>query len=234
MRSSAPASSPSRASRRRTLSISASTNRRPLKSRPPWAASFRGVTIVSALRKCKMRVGDYAFDNTNYTGGGFGGSRYDLGRFPLENSYPVLRRYLWLEADSAYKGAVEALSRKRAALRNMTQSEKLNDFAHAEPVHHVAPFQHLTMDQDAWTDKVRSLSALFYEVPRHPQLLGRSGSQRWRLHHGQLRRLRSEGARERGGAACARRGAVFRRHDGARRGDLPGARMPRASPPRRK
>ncbi len=113
----------------------------------------------------KMRVGDYAFDNTNYTGGGPGGSRYDLGRFPLENSYPVLRRYFWLEADSAYKGAVEALSRKRAALRNMTQSEKLNDFAHAEPVHHVAPFQHLTLDQDAWTDKVRSLSALFTKFP---------------------------------------------------------------------
>jgi hypothetical protein len=72
----------------------------------------------------QVRVGDYAFDNTNYTGGGSAGSRYDLGRFPLENSYPVLRRYFWLEADSAYKGAVEAVSRKRAALRNMTQSEK--------------------------------------------------------------------------------------------------------------
>ena len=46
----------------------------------------------------------------------------------------VLRRYLWLETDSAYKSAVEAISRKRAALRNITQSEQLNDFAHAEPV----------------------------------------------------------------------------------------------------
>src|SRR5476649_1406355 len=86
-----------------------------------------------------VRVGDYKFDNTNYVGSGFGfGSRYDLERFPLENAYPVLRRYLWLETDSSYKSAVEAISRKRAALRNLTQSEQLNDFSHAEPVHRCA------------------------------------------------------------------------------------------------
>ena len=67
-----------------------------------------------------VRVGDYKFDNTNYVGSGFGfGTRYDLGRFPLEDAYSVLRRYLWLETDSAYKSAVEAISRKRAALRNL-------------------------------------------------------------------------------------------------------------------
>jgi TldD protein len=113
----------------------------------------------------RVRVGDYTFDNTNYTGGGGFGSRYDLGRFPLENSYPVLRRYFWLEADSAYKAAVEAVSRKRAALRNITQSDKLNDFAHAEPVHRIRDFQGLAMDEDAWTDRVRALSAVFTKYP---------------------------------------------------------------------
>ena len=113
-----------------------------------------------------VRVGDYAFDNTNYAGGGFGsGSRYDLGRFPLENSYPVLRRYFWLEADSAYKSAVEAISRKRAALRNLTQSEKLNDFAHAEPVRSVRDFRRLAIDEDAWTNQVRALSAVLAQYP---------------------------------------------------------------------
>ena len=81
----------------------------------------------------RVRVGDYKFDNSNYAGSGFNfGSRYDLARFPLEDSYAVLRRYLWLETDSAYKSAVEAISRKRAVLRNMMQNEQLNDFAHAE------------------------------------------------------------------------------------------------------
>ena len=112
----------------------------------------------------RVRVGDYAFDNTNFVGSGFG-SRYDLGRFPLDNSYPVLRRYFWLDADSAYKSAVEAISRKRAALRNLTQSERLNDFAHAEPVHFVREFRRLAIDENAWTNRVRALSGVFAQYP---------------------------------------------------------------------
>lgn len=113
-----------------------------------------------------VRVGDYAFDNTNYVGAGFGfGSRYDLGPFPLDNSYPVLRRYFWLETDSAYKSAVEAMSRKQAALRNITQSDRLNDFAHAPVVHFVRDFHKTDLDEAAWTDRVRALSAIFARYP---------------------------------------------------------------------
>src|SRR5450432_1123835 len=113
-----------------------------------------------------VRVGDYKFDNTNYVGSGFGfGSRYDLERFPLENAYPLLRRYLWLETDSAYKSAVEAISRKRAALRNMQQNEMLNDFAHAEPVHHLRNIPALSIDEEGWTKRVRTLSAVFSQFP---------------------------------------------------------------------
>src|ERR1019366_7430046 len=76
----------------------------------------------------RVRVGDYKFDNTNYAGSGFAfGTHYDLERFPLEDAYPVLRRFLWLQTDSAYKSAVEAISRKRASLRNLNPSDQLND-----------------------------------------------------------------------------------------------------------
>ncbi|HEY1338164.1 MAG TPA: metallopeptidase TldD-related protein [Bryobacteraceae bacterium] len=113
-----------------------------------------------------VRVGDYKFDNGNYTGSGFMfGSRYDLERFPIEDSYPVLRRYLWLATDTAYKSAVEAISRKRAALRNLTQSEQIADFAHAEPVHFVHDFKRLAVDEDVWTSRVRALSAAFAQYP---------------------------------------------------------------------
>ena len=98
--------------------------------------------------------------------GGFGGgSRYDLERFPLEDSYPLLRRYFWLMTDSAYKSSVEAISRKRAAMRNMQQGEQLNDFAHAEPVKSVRPFKHLVLDEDQWAGRVRTLSAIFAQYP---------------------------------------------------------------------
>lgn len=114
----------------------------------------------------RVRVGDYKFDNDNYVGSSFPfGSRYDLERFPLDNSYLVLRRYLWLATDSAYKSAVEAISRKRAALRNLSVNEQLNDFAHAEPVHIEQPFRKLVIDEKAWTDRVRALSAIFSQYP---------------------------------------------------------------------
>ena len=112
-----------------------------------------------------VRVGDYKFDNTNFAGGGSGGSRYDLEAFPVENAYPVLRRYLWLETDSTYKAALEALSRKRAAMGNMQQGEQLNDFAHAEPVHYVKPFGRLAIDENEWAGRVRTLSGIFAKFP---------------------------------------------------------------------
>jgi hypothetical protein len=118
----------------------------------------------------RVRVGSYKFDNTNFAGGGGGGgggggSHYDLERFPIENEYPLLRRYFWLETDSAYKSAVEAISRKRAALKNLTQSEQLDDLAPAPPVHNVRPMGKLTIDEDAWADRTRTLSAIFSDYP---------------------------------------------------------------------
>jgi len=113
-----------------------------------------------------VRVGDYKFDNTNYAGSGFSfGTRYDLERFPLEDAYPVLRRYFWLQTDSAYKSAVEAISRKRAALRNLTAGEQIDDFAHADPVHYIRAFPRLAIDEEAWTNRVRALSAIFAQYP---------------------------------------------------------------------
>src|SRR4029077_15673832 len=108
----------------------------------------------------QIPVGDYKCDNSNFAGGG-GGSRYDLERFPLEDSYPLLRRYFWLMADSAYKSSVEDVSRKRAAMRNIQQNEQLNDFAHAEPVKSVQPIKHLAVDEEQWAGRVRTLSAVF-------------------------------------------------------------------------
>jgi hypothetical protein len=122
--------------------------------------SFRSPDIT-------VRVGSYKFDNTNFSGGGRGGSgsRYDLASFPTEDVYPLLRRYFWLETDSAYKSAVEAISRKRAALRNITQNDQLDDFAAAPPVHFLRPIPKLAIDEDAWAGRVRALSAIFQNFP---------------------------------------------------------------------
>jgi hypothetical protein len=113
-----------------------------------------------------VRVGDYKFDNTNFAGGGAAADRATTWEaFPLDNDYPVMRRYLWLETDSVYKGAVEAISRKRAAMRNINQNDQLNDFAHAEPVHFIKPFQKLTLDEKTWVTASVRCPALFAQYP---------------------------------------------------------------------
>jgi predicted Zn-dependent protease len=114
----------------------------------------------------RVRVGNYQFDNTNYVGSDFFfGARYATGRFPLDNTYPVLRRYLWLETDGAYKSALEAISRKRAALKNVAESEHIDDFARAEPVRRFEAPTGFRVDESVWLARVRALSRILARYP---------------------------------------------------------------------
>ncbi len=134
------------------------------------AASLGGLVSVRHNRfripEIRVRVGDYKFDNTDYAGSGFHfGTHYDIERFPVENSYEVIRRFLWLATDSAYKSAVEAISRKRAALKNVAVNQPLDDFAKAEPLKRISEIRRTPLDEDAWTARVRALSAIFDAYP---------------------------------------------------------------------
>ena len=116
--------------------------------------------------RVQVRVGDYKFDNTNYVGSGFNyAGGYEVDRLPLEDDYDLLRRYLWLAIDRSYKSAVEAISRKRAALRNLSVGEQPDDFAKAGPVKHIEPVTEVRFNEDALKARVRSLSAIFVKYP---------------------------------------------------------------------
>ena len=116
--------------------------------------------------RVQVRVGSYKFDNTNYVGSGFTyGSNYDVDRLPLENNYDLLRRYLWLAIDRAYKSAVESIARKRAALKNISIGEQPDDFTKAAPVKLVDPVRPVTFDEEMWKARARKLSALFAKYP---------------------------------------------------------------------
>jgi len=110
----------------------------------------------------EVRVGGYQFDNTNYVGSGLNfGSHYDLGAYPFEDRYNVLRRYLWLATDQTYKAAVEAIARKRAALKNISAGDAIPDFCRAEPVKRIEEIPDEKIESAAWLAKVRALSAIF-------------------------------------------------------------------------
>ncbi|HYP08087.1 MAG TPA: metallopeptidase TldD-related protein, partial [Bryobacteraceae bacterium] len=103
--------------------------------------------------------------NSNYVFSD-GGSRG--GELTLDNDYSVLRRNFWLVTDNAFKNAVEAITRKRAALKNISEPEALADLWPAKPVQHIQPIVRASVSADAWTHRVRDLSRVFAS---HPDVL---------------------------------------------------------------
>jgi len=108
----------------------------------------------------QVRVGDYSFDNTNGGGRGRGGASYDLSGFPLDDDPLVIRQYLWLETDSAYKGAVQAIAQKRASQGSVNVADQLPDFAAAKAFKLNEDRPPLVFDDKTWNDRVKRISAL--------------------------------------------------------------------------
>ena len=130
------------------------------------AAAFGGLLRERQTRvripQVTVRVGDPAFDNSNYIlSDVFVGSRFDPDQFPLDDNYEALRHAWWLATDRAYKAAVEAIGRKRAALRNLTQGDKRPDFSPAPTVVRITPPFRIPMDAAAWRNRIAALSAVF-------------------------------------------------------------------------
>ncbi len=117
------------------------------------------------IGRVQLRAGDYLFDNTNYVFNDFFTGQF-AGRVPLDNDYATLRRAFWLAADRHFKGAAESVARKRAALRNVTVREQINDYAKADPVQFYLPVARAEIDERDWQARVQSLSAVFAAYPR--------------------------------------------------------------------
>ena len=134
-----------------------------------WSATaaLGGLTNARADRfrspSVQVRVGDYKFDNTN--GGRGRGASYSLGGFPLDDDPLVLRQYLWLETDSAYKGAVQAIAQKRAAQRSVNVGDQLPDFAPAQPFRLTEDRPLISFDDKAFNERIKRVSAVFSQFP---------------------------------------------------------------------
>lgn len=130
------------------------------------SATLGGILAQNSNRarvpRTRIRVGDYAFDNSNYV---FSDSSGGGGELTLDPDYSVLRRNFWLVTDRAFKNAVEAITRKRAALKNITQPEALADLWPAKPVQHIQPISRATISLEVWTNRVRGLSTVFAAYP---------------------------------------------------------------------
>jgi hypothetical protein len=125
----------------------------------------------SRLLTVEVRVGDYAFDNSNFLGmptGGAGMFRRSesLGELPLDDDYREIRRQVWLATDRAYKSAVEQLARKRATVQSLTQRDSVPDFSR-ESVVVISDSTAVDLPRRAEAESlVRALSAAFRDMPQ--------------------------------------------------------------------
>jgi TldD protein len=115
----------------------------------------------------QVRVGTANFDNTDHVySEAYGGTRYDPGRLALDDDYLAFRQVFWLATDRAYKTAEDAIARKRASLKNMSQTDALPDFSPAPVAHLILPIERRPFASAAWKSEVIRLSALFNGYPK--------------------------------------------------------------------
>jgi len=134
------------------------------------AASF-GAQVPSAEGRrrqlgVEVRVGDADFDNTNFRSRTSFNPRLGITAIlPLTDNVVELRRQIWLATDRAYKTALEALAKKRAALQNGRRSVEIGDFAAEEAHSYREPPEGDIPPLGELQSLVGDLSRLFTEMP---------------------------------------------------------------------
>lgn len=130
------------------------------------SASF-GALINSNQRKARtiavdIRVGDYVFDNTNFSSRfAFGSGRLSTTQSILDNDYSILRHDLWRITDLAYKDALEKISNKRAAVQTQKIEEEIDDFEKIDPITSIEDQAVIKVDKIEWENRLKRLSEIF-------------------------------------------------------------------------
>ena len=107
-----------------------------------------------------VRIGDYKQDS--YYGIGMG----ETNILPLDDDPIALRHQIWLATDDAYKEAVQALTEKRAALKQFSaEASPVDDFAKAPIVSLLDPTVSLQVDEPAWKKSIEDATSLYRQYP---------------------------------------------------------------------
>ncbi len=114
-----------------------------------------------------VRVGDYTSDNSNFLSRSafrFGGAT-GPSALPLDNDYDEIRRIIWIATDAAYNTSSEALSSKRALMKNRNGGSSLPDFTRQDAFTLIQPPVPSKADKAAMEKMARELSAVFKQYP---------------------------------------------------------------------
>jgi TldD protein len=117
------------------------------------------------LIRAVVRLGDYKLDSFFNTGQGIS----DI--LPMDNDELAIRHQVWLATDQAYKRASEAFSNKKAALKQLTVDQPVDDFAKANPVVSIGPTAKLEVEPAKWTKMLESATSLYRNDPQIQSLI---------------------------------------------------------------
>ena len=136
-----------------------------LTARASFGASLPTTEARSRRLQVELRVGEPAFDNTNFRDRSFLPTRALTRPLPLAEDYQEIRRQAWLATDAAYKQALEMLAKKRAVLQNETRSQDVADFHAEEPSSFFEEPETTRLPVAEVQDLVRDVSAVFVDMP---------------------------------------------------------------------
>ncbi len=130
-------------------------------------ASFGSLTAnsrsESRILDIDLRVGSDSLDNTHPIRNtrGFGLRRPSRTTVPVSDP-GALRNVLWLETDRKYKRAVEQLARVRTTVQiNVDDENRTADFSAEPTVQHTEDRHAVSIDTDAWAERLKLYSAPF-------------------------------------------------------------------------
>jgi TldD protein len=112
-----------------------------------------------------VRTGSYDLDDTHKVGERQQTSAGPGTSVPLDDDPEILRRAVWLETDSQYRAAAEALIKIKTGKEvNVDSTEnRAPDFSHEQPHTYISAPVSFTLDRKPWEEKVRAYTARFRE-----------------------------------------------------------------------
>ncbi|HEY2546303.1 MAG TPA: metallopeptidase TldD-related protein, partial [Candidatus Acidoferrum sp.] len=114
-----------------------------------------------------VRTGSYETDDTHRVGERTQTAAGPGVSVPLDDDPAVIRRAVWLETDSEYRAAAEALIKIKTGREVKVDSaeNRAPDFSHEQPHTFVSEPVHFSLDRKPWEDKVRAYTRTFRESP---------------------------------------------------------------------
>ena len=111
------------------------------------------------IARISVRVGDYKTDNSGPRGDGA------IQLAAIDDDPIAIRSALWAGTDQAYKAALAAYAQKQAELKQVQTPPQADDFSKAKPIVSLADPLKLTIDENAWSDRVAQASGIFRTDP---------------------------------------------------------------------